>query len=310
MPVASGSFYYSPIFWAGAGVAVAIATLVIIILQLLTASTRRTLIYSLLSDTALLTEGAREKAGPDLQVALGGEALDDPHVVSIRIECKGRRDIRMEDFQGTKPLTLDVGVKILKMLSPVSDEEAELNIKTHSEDRAIAIGPGHIKNGQSITFDLLTNGGVNLHCNSPIADVAIRQAQSDEKGDPEWIKRVQAGAFTLFGVGLFGWLLASPGPVPFYFVLSVMLFGILGFFISIARAVASRWRHAGRAMLAADARGVGKSQPTTSAIKGLGAPQICRLCANRQSKDRRLNVAPNGGSGARRRCDCVPCGVV
>src|SRR5580700_3063424 len=98
MPIASGSFYYSPTFWAGAGVAVAIATLVIIILQFLTASTRRTLIYSLLSDTALLSEDAREKAGSDLQVTLDGEVLDDPHVVSIRVECKGRRDIRLEDF--------------------------------------------------------------------------------------------------------------------------------------------------------------------------------------------------------------------
>jgi hypothetical protein len=250
MPIASGSFYYSLTFWAGAGVAVAIATLVIIILQLLTGSTRRTLTYSLLSDTALLSESAREKAGSDLQVTLDGQKLDDPHVVSIRVECKGRRDIRLEDFQGSKPLTLDVGVKVLKILSLVGDEETELNVKTQSGNSAIAIGPGHIKNGQSISFDLLTNGEAKLRCNSPIADVAIRQAQSDERGDPEWVKRVQTGAFTLFGFGLFGWALASPGPVPFYFVFTVMLLGMLGFFISISRAIAARRRHAGRAVLA------------------------------------------------------------
>jgi hypothetical protein len=97
MNLASGPFYFSAIFWAGAGVAIAFFTLLVIILQVYLGSTRRVFIYSLLSDTALLSKGTIEKTGGDLKVTLGGNPVENPHVVSLKVELKGRKDISVGD---------------------------------------------------------------------------------------------------------------------------------------------------------------------------------------------------------------------
>jgi hypothetical protein len=174
--LAEGHIYSSPAFLGWAAVLVAVVTLAVIAAQFLTASSARALVYSLVSDTALLSADAREKAGPG----------------------------------------------------------------TH----AVLVGPGLIKRGQMISVDLLTDGPASLQCLSPLADVAIREAQADDAGERPWGKRVQTAAFTLFAIGLFGWLVAYQ--TPFYFVLTVFLFGVLGFATWIARAAGSARRHRGQ----------------------------------------------------------------
>jgi hypothetical protein len=202
------------------------------------------LVYSLVSDTALLSADAREKAGPGLRIVLGGDLLDDPHVVSIRIEYRGRRDIRESDYEKRVPLQLDVGVPILKWLSPGTDAAQMPGLSVEPGTHAVLVGPGLIKRGQMISVDLLTDGPASLQCLSPLADVAIREAQADDAGERPWGKRVQTAAFTLFAIGLFGWLVAYQ--TPFYFVLTVFLFGVLGFATWIARAAGSARRHRGQ----------------------------------------------------------------
>jgi hypothetical protein len=263
--LASGHFYTSPALLGGVGVVVAIATLLVIVAQYVTGTARRVLTYSLVSDTALLSEAAREKAGPDLRVTRGGNALDDPHVVSIRIEYKGRRDLRSTDFEGAKPLTIKVGTDILQRLDQGIDADTMPGISASLGKQAVTIGPGLIKNGQVIGLDLLTDGPVSLECRSPLADVTIREAQVDDESGYVWVTRLQAAAFTLFGIGLFGWLVAEQAP--FYFVLVVFLLGGLGFAIWIARAVASSRRHRGR-RTAADTQ----ERASDSASPEVGAP--------------------------------------
>jgi hypothetical protein len=242
--LAAGHFYSSPAFLGWAAVLVAVVTLIVIAAQLVTASSVRALTYSLMSDTALLSEDAREKAGPGLRVTLGEDGLDDPHVVSIRIEYKGRRDIRGSDYEGSAPLMMDVGAPILKWLNPGADADVMLGIRVEPGARAVRIGPGLIKRGQMISIDLLTDGRVSLRCLSPLADVTIKEAQADDESELLWAKRVQAAAFTLFAIGMFGWFAAYQ--TPFYFVLTVFLFGVLGFATWVARAASSARRHRGQ----------------------------------------------------------------
>jgi hypothetical protein len=137
------------------------------------------------------------------------------------------------------------------LLSYSGAEESILPIAIGPDYTGIDIGPGLIRRtGPPITFELLTDGAAALKLLSPLPDVAIREAESDVEGDPAWARRLQGGAFTLFAVGIFGWFLAADGQggqgVPFYFVLAVMLFGVLGFFLWITRAIVARWRRAGR----------------------------------------------------------------
>jgi|HubBroStandDraft_6_1064221.scaffolds.fasta_scaffold91772_3 hypothetical protein len=242
--ITTGHFYSSPAFLGWVGILVAIVTLTVIAAQFAAGSSKRALIYSLISDTALLSESAREKAGPGLRVTLGDSALDDPHVVSLRIECKGRRDIRSTDFEGGKPLMLHVGTPILKQLDREADDGTAPCISFNSGLQAISIGPGLIRKDQLISIDLLTDGQATLRCISPLADVAIREAQPDGESDLVWLKRLQGAAFTLFGVGLFGWFVSYQ--TPFYFVLVVFLSGVLGFTVWIACAVNSARRNHGQ----------------------------------------------------------------
>jgi hypothetical protein len=148
--IADGHFYSSSAFLGWVGIAVAIVTLTVIAAQFAAGSSKRALVYSLISDTTLLSEGARERAGPGLRVTLGDDTLDDLHVVSLRIECKGGRDIRSADFEGGKPLMLRVGTPILKQLSREADDDTAPCISFNSHAQTIGIGPDLIKKGQHV----------------------------------------------------------------------------------------------------------------------------------------------------------------
>lgn len=146
---------------------------------------------------------------------------------------------------------MDVGAPILKLLTPGPDSDVMPGMSVEPGAHAVRIGPGLIKKGQVISLDSLTDGPVKLRCVSPLADVTIREAQADDESELLWAKRVQAAAFTLFAVGLFGWFAAYQ--TPFYFVLTVFLLGVLGFATWIARAASSARRRRGQPR-AADAR--------------------------------------------------------
>src|SRR5580692_2761925 len=67
--LAAGHFYASVAFLGWAAVLVATVTLIVIAAQFVSAATARALTYSLISDTALLSADAREKAGPGMRRA-------------------------------------------------------------------------------------------------------------------------------------------------------------------------------------------------------------------------------------------------
>src|SRR5580698_425700 len=149
--LAAGHFYASAAFLGWAAVLVATVTLIVIAAQFVSASTARALTYSLISDTALLSADAREKAGPGMRVTLGADVLDDPHVVSVRIEYKARRDIRGADYEGSMPLIMDVGAQILKWLNPGTDADVGPRLYVEPGAHAVRIGPGLIRRGQVIS---------------------------------------------------------------------------------------------------------------------------------------------------------------
>lgn len=122
-------------FWAGATVAVALAAIAVSVILWLRGSPQRLLLYSLGSETALLSGTARLQAGPDLEVTLRGEALDDPHVVSVRVESRSRRDIRSADFENGDPLKISLGSPVLRTLN--TDTGGELCRGFRSVPRAV-----------------------------------------------------------------------------------------------------------------------------------------------------------------------------
>jgi len=211
--LASGSIQISANFWAGAGVVAAVAAIVVAVLLWYLGSPRRLLLYSLTSQTALLTRGTRQRAVPDLAVTLSGEPLDDPHVASLQIESRGRRDIRGADFENTQPLKLDVGTPVLKLLDSETGGTAMPEIKIATEGSAVVIGPSLIKGGQVIIIDLLTDGPVTLTCPSPaLADVTVRERRANEIPEPRWLRRSQASGVALIAISFL--LIQYLGPPP------------------------------------------------------------------------------------------------
>jgi hypothetical protein len=141
---------------------------------------RRLLLYSVVSEAALLTSGVRQQVGSDLVVTLSGQVLDDPHVILLLVESRSRRDIRGSDFEDATPLTLDLGTPILNLLNLDTGGPGMPDIRVEIKNTTVAIGPGLIKKGQTIWVTLLTDGPASLTCpHPPLADVIVKERRPD-----------------------------------------------------------------------------------------------------------------------------------
>lgn len=207
--LASSSSDLSGTFWSAAAVVVALAAILVAVLIWRLGPPRCLLLYSLDSDTALLSSHARARAaGAELQIILGGQELSDPHFVSLQIASYGRRDIRVDDFSEARPLVLDLAAPILKVLASDMGGDKMPEVMTTIDGSRVMLGPGLIKRRQLISLDLLTDGPVTLTCpRPPLADVTIRE-RVDETGEPRWLKwgasiagLVFVAAVTLVGIG-------------------------------------------------------------------------------------------------------------
>jgi hypothetical protein len=213
-------------FWAGATVAVALAAIAVSVILWLRGSPQRLLLYSLGSETALLSGTARLQAGPDLEVTLRGEALDDPHVVSVRVESRSRRDIRSADFENGGPLKISLGSPVLRTLNTDTGGEAMPRVPVGTEGSTVLVGPGLIKPGQVISIDLLTDGAVALTCPSPaLADVSVRMSRPSEEPEPKWLRRSQLSGLGLLLVSVV--IAQSLGPANKAPASLVLIFGAL-----------------------------------------------------------------------------------
>jgi hypothetical protein len=246
-------FYDSAVFWTEACVAAAIVAIIITVLLWYIGTPRRLLIYSLFSDTALLASRVRELTGSDLTVSLHTEILSDPHVVSVRVESRSRRDIRGTDFESDKPLVIDVGTPILKILDCETGGTAMPAVCVGTSGSALNIGPALIKRHQVIAVNLLTDAKPQLTCpNPPLADVTIKQRRIEDFHPAIWkIMATPLLLAQLICIGLIGlialieglFLHYSPRPGPNFLagIVSsfITIFSISGIIIFIRR---STWR--------------------------------------------------------------------
>ena len=129
---------------------------------------------------AFSAQNARQQVGLGLEVTLNCQVLNDPHVVSLRVESRSRRDIRGADFEDDMPLTLDLGTPILNLLALDTGGRGMPDVKVETKRTTVAIGPGLVKRGQTIILNLLTDGPVSLTCPNPqLADVIVKERRPD-----------------------------------------------------------------------------------------------------------------------------------
>ena len=153
--VAEESFYVAGGFWlalAGGVVALAIGLLTIWITWRV-ANPKRRLLYGMPVEMPLLNMSTRH----GLEIRRDNQILVDPHVVKVTLRNEGRLDITSRSFDRDRPLTLDVGVKILDVLEVTTSKAYAVPIY-YVAKTALKIGPDLIGRGQHLSFSLLVDG--------------------------------------------------------------------------------------------------------------------------------------------------------
>lgn len=183
--LASGPLLASGTFWAGVGVAVAIVAAVVPVILWSLGSPRRLLVYNMDSDTALLSSGARERAGADVRVTVNYQLVNDPHVVVFRLESRSRRDVRPADFVDGRPVKFDMAVPVIRLLDSYTGGESLPEVKLAVEGSHVVVGPSLIKSRQSINLTLLTDGAPTVTCPRPsLTDVIVRRRPTVDEIEP------------------------------------------------------------------------------------------------------------------------------
>ena len=198
--------YTSTLFWTVAGPVIGLIGIVATVwVTLRVANSKRRLMYSMPVVTPLLN--AMADMPTDIEVRRGGHTLKDPCVVNIKLAGQGRRDIQRPDFDGGRPVRLDIGTPIVECLKVITTPADRGKPECRIDGSALLIGPCLIGKRQSTTFSLLVEGSepVLSRPEQILADVSIRY------GDPDappsgWRATVRSTAGWLVVAMLF-WLL-------------------------------------------------------------------------------------------------------
>jgi hypothetical protein len=212
----AAAFYTSGTFWAGAGVVVAVLAAVAVVWVTFTVGFPRRRLYYGIRDTAPLLaappgmrsnlELRHRRASADSEAGDHADSdvwqiLAHPHVLTLGLVSRGRKDIPSDAYNDHEPLRLDVGARIVEVLQTTSKPETLAAPQITADGTSLEIGPGLIGKRHEITVTVLTDGGKpSVTCQSPLIDVEIRQ-RLNERPTPETTVHTSTLAIT-FAVAL------------------------------------------------------------------------------------------------------------
>ena len=213
--LATGPWYTSAttIGWTAVVVAVVFGVVTIVLWRL--GIPKRLLIYTAESTSLLLTSGLKYNNGDDIKVIIKRRVVADPHLVTLTIASRSRRDIRASEFDKDRPLLFHLGVPIVaaKCIPLEKQNTSELGsdlIASNAEgmpSQTIQIQPSLIRRGPWRQVHLLTDGLPDLTFESPIADVTVRKGSHAES------RLIYVAIGILAGCLLFvGGVIANPHP--------------------------------------------------------------------------------------------------
>jgi hypothetical protein len=220
--LSAAPWYTSGTVWGAAGfVAVVLFGALTTLVTFIVGTPRRQLTYSLLTDVPLLG-WAPQQTRQDVQVLFRDKPLHNPRVLSVRLTARGRRDIRSSDFDQSKPLALDVGVRIVGVLG-------SKNMPAPCEGTRFLVGPALIRKRQSMTYTVLADGpGAHLTCDSPLIDVVVREQVKNDRQRASKLNKVSiysawigGGLATALSAGISG-VLRTPIPIAGMVVLGIL----------------------------------------------------------------------------------------
>ncbi|GGP78529.1 hypothetical protein [Streptomyces melanogenes] len=169
------SWYENAAFWSGAGVAVAIAAIVVGAWATLRAAyPRRRLTYYLRSIAPLIPPTASRHGR--VAVEIGSVALTDPHVLHVELANPGSHDIPSSAFDGGDPIELDLGANVVTLLATTSTPPHAAAPSVNTDERILTVGPSLIAKGQLVTISVLVDGPApELTVRTRLTDVSVRE---------------------------------------------------------------------------------------------------------------------------------------
>jgi hypothetical protein len=150
-------WYASGTFWAGAGtIAGVLVGIIAIYVAIVLANPVRRLECGM--SAAPLLQGSAQDMPGLLRITWNGIDLEDPQILEVNLVNRGRRDIASEDFDQPLEFRVGVGVRVLAILRTASGPKSTAFRAVAFEDDLLKVGPGLIRQHQSIKFTLLASG--------------------------------------------------------------------------------------------------------------------------------------------------------
>ena len=174
-------WFGSNFFWAVTAGVLALAQVILGLFTIVMPSilARQKITYELLAAEPLINLPA--DISPSMQVSYGGQPVDDPHVVVVRLAYRGRRDLTSAEFDQGTPLCVDVGIEIKALLRSSFSPPKQPVPKVKVNGTALDIGPSLIRKKLEMTFVILANGpAVQLDCHGPLSNVDIEPLEREE----------------------------------------------------------------------------------------------------------------------------------
>jgi hypothetical protein len=197
--LAAVHWYASSTLWtAVVSLAAAFITIAGSIIAYSAAMPRRSIVYGMPVSAPLISAPSGVK--PGLRLLHGDEELADPHLLEIKLVCRGRRDIPSSSFDQDTPFCIDVGIPIVALLQTTFVPAKAPVPKVAALGSELRVGPSLIRKRQAIRFTVLADGpGARLTDQNPLIDVTVRQ-EAQEQARQSMLRKVITWAAILFVV--------------------------------------------------------------------------------------------------------------
>jgi hypothetical protein len=131
---------------------------------------RRLHVYMASSLPVVRTHEAMKNA---LEVRHQGRTLSQPHVVTVMVVSRGRKDISSDSFDGEKPIVANLGVPIIQQLQfdAVAKSRGVPVPKVVIDGTQVLIGPSMLAKRHTLTITALVEGEPRLSMEIPILDI-------------------------------------------------------------------------------------------------------------------------------------------
>ena len=169
---------------------------------------RRVLDVSIVPPQPLISEIAQNE--PKVEISVDGKQLvGNPYLVSFSLTSTGRHDIPSAAFDQQKPLTVDIGAPVAKVLGVVSSPPQGSEPTWSPTPQGIEIGPTLISRGQSLSIQMICTEEPQadaLRVRRDLIDVEVRTRQESPGSSTLRSRRGAIGAAVsafFLGVAIF-----------------------------------------------------------------------------------------------------------